>query len=105
MMGDDSSNENTFRKEAFYGDGYEPTYTPLTPVPINQEGSGLHSGLDLHCGSPHNVMQAETEQEIDEDIFDQTTYENEHVQPSVKQEESEYDEFSSQIPGNQDYIY
>ena len=104
LMGDDSSNENTFRKEAFYGDGYEPTYTPLTPVPINQEGSGLHSGLDLHCGSPHIIMQAETEQEIDEDIFDQTTYENERVQPSVKQEESEYDEFSSQIPGNQDYI-
>lgn len=111
-MDGDSADENTLRKEAFYGENYEPTYTPLAAIPAAQAAPRLYPDLGDHHENADNIIQDGTDNGIDEEVleqtydfdtFDQTSYENELLRSNVKQEDSDHDDFS-QIPGNQAFI-
>ena len=109
-MEDTTGHESTFRKEAFFGENYEPTYTPLPQSPENAY-SDFSQYRDINDGEnlPQKTLQAgevnnhwDYDENFQDDDFDQTEYVNELWEMPIKQESIDIDD--SQIPANQDFI-
>ena len=127
-MGDES--EQILMRQQFYGDGYEPSYTPLLAMatsgmtgadwdkneyetnnfgsqtcqksPLNNQGNG-HECNDYSNDNDEETLQTLQNQTGNNHGFDQTAFQNELLTTNIKCEES--DPFESQIPPNQDFIY
>ena len=114
-MGDTTGHESTFRKEAFFEENYELTYTPLAAIPLTQSPENAYSDFsqyrdingdenlpqkNLQAGEVNN--QWDYDENSQDDDFDQTEYVNELWEMPIKQESIDIDD--SQIQANQDFI-
>lgn len=105
-MGD--MNDQTLTKQTFYGDGYEPTYTPLMAMATN--GTAENEYQTDYCESQtfaKSIGHENPNYEYNDDTahcddFDQTLFENDLLQHNIKTEDS--DPCESQIPPNQEFI-
>ena len=105
-------------QQQFYGDGYEPSYTPLVAIPVsdrpnddwteNQYESEAQSQtipkrLSYSDNDTPDSINGDASQLESDDDFNQTSFQNELLEPmQIKREDT--DTFDSQIPPNQEFI-
>lgn len=103
-MGDTTGHESTFRKEAFFGENYAPTYTPFAAIPLTQSPENASSDFSQYRdingdeNLPQKNLQAgevnnhwDCDENSQDDDFDQTKYVNELWETPIKQKSIDID--------------